>query len=71
MVSTRPITDGNRSFLPRQRWLKNVVPSLSNLTIYLPAFSNHFLLPSTITVLSSLFHVGVGGRGCTHVHFLP
>ncbi|CAM9765952.1 unnamed protein product [Ectocarpus sp. 6 AP-2014] len=46
----------NRSFLLRQRWLKNVFPSLSILTISLPAFSNHFLLPSTATVLSCLFH---------------
>ncbi|CAN0019813.1 unnamed protein product, partial [Ectocarpus sp. 4 AP-2014] len=41
----------NRSFLLYQRWLKNVVPSPSILTISLlpislPAFSNHFLFPS-------------------------
>ncbi|CAN0032214.1 unnamed protein product [Ectocarpus sp. 6 AP-2014] len=46
----------NRSFLLCQKWLKYVFPSLSILTISLPAFSNHFLLPSTATVLSSLFH---------------
>ncbi|CAM9291041.1 unnamed protein product, partial [Ectocarpus sp. 6 AP-2014] len=66
-LTTRPREDGalfpqdrsamaNRSFLLCQRWLKNVFPSLSILTISLPAFSNHFLLPSTATVLSSLFH---------------
>ncbi|CAM9574747.1 unnamed protein product [Ectocarpus sp. 6 AP-2014] len=46
----------NRSFLLCQRWLKNVFPSVSILTISLPAFSNHFLLPSIATALSSVFH---------------
>ncbi|CAN0397036.1 unnamed protein product [Ectocarpus sp. 8 AP-2014] len=48
----------NRSFLLCQRWLKNVFPSLSMPTISLPAFSNHFLYPSTATVFSLFHEVG-------------
>ncbi|CAM9763259.1 unnamed protein product, partial [Ectocarpus sp. 12 AP-2014] len=46
----------NRSSLIGQRWLKNVFPSLSILTISFPAFSTYLLCPSTATVFSSLFH---------------
>ena len=56
-LTTRPREDGalfpqdrspmaNRSFLLCQRWLKKVFPSLSILSISLPAFSAHFLCPS-------------------------
>ena len=65
--TTRPREDGalfpqdrspmaNRSFLLCQRWLKKVFPSLSILSISLPAFSAHFRCPSTATVFSWLLH---------------
>ncbi|CAN0226596.1 unnamed protein product, partial [Ectocarpus sp. 12 AP-2014] len=46
----------NNSFLLCQRWLKNVVPSLSILPISLPAFSAYCTSYAPATVLSSLFH---------------
>ncbi|CAM9877609.1 unnamed protein product [Ectocarpus sp. 13 AM-2016] len=46
----------NRSFSLCQKSLKNVFPSLSILTISLPAFSTHFPCPSAANVFSWLSH---------------